>query len=231
MLGRAGQPRRAVVVLNGPLTADFQIAAAIAAADLVVAADGGAGRLGGLGREPDLVVGDLDSLDPGTAERLRAGGVGFELHPRAKDLTDGELALLAAIERGAESIALLGALGGERPDMAHANLMLLCHRRAEGRSIHALADGWAIWPVGPAELVVDCRPGQTVSLVPLDATVTGVDLGGTRWELSGARLAGGAGRGLSNVCRANRVRARAGSGRMLLFHQYGSRPRGGRSGQ
>ena len=231
MPGRAGKSRRAVVVLNGPLAGDSQVLAAIANADLVVAADGGAGRLVGLGRQPDLVVGDLDSLDPSTAKRLRAAGVRFEQHPRAKDLTDGELALLAAIERGAESVTVLGALGGERPDMVFANLMLLCHRRADGLSIHALADGWAIWPVGPAELVVDCRPGQTISLVPLDATVTGVDLGGTRWELAGAQLASREGRGLSNVCLTDRVTARAGNGRLLLFHQYGSGPRDGRPGQ
>ena len=54
---------RALVILDGdPLGSDAWLAAQAKRADVVIAADGGATRLGSVGRRPDLVVGDLDSL-------------------------------------------------------------------------------------------------------------------------------------------------------------------------
>ena len=46
-----------------------------------------------------------------------ARGATIERYPAAKDETDLELALLAAVERGATWIRMLGAIGGpRRPD-------------------------------------------------------------------------------------------------------------------
>ncbi len=74
------------------------------AADVVIAADSGLGHALALGCAVDLVVGDLDSVDPDDARRARrpAGAV-VEQHPADKDATDLELALDAA--RGAASSA------------------------------------------------------------------------------------------------------------------------------
>ncbi len=219
MFGLSGPAplKQAVVALDGPLAADPLVMQVLNAADLVVAADGGATRLQQLGRVADLVVGDLDSLDAAVVAQLAAGGAVFERHPRAKDLTDGELALLAAIERGADQIILLGVLGGPRADMVLANQLLLFHPRLVSGSALALAPHWAIWPLDQGSLDIAALPGATLSLVPIDAFVEGVDLTGVRWPLQGAKLEGGRGRTLSNLVSSDRIRARSRRGRMLLF--------------
>ncbi len=58
-------------------------------ADLVIAADGGAARCLAAGVEPDIVVGDLDSLDPPLAEELRSqrSGVRHGVLPRRTSAT------------------------------------------------------------------------------------------------------------------------------------------------
>ncbi|HEY7332024.1 MAG TPA: thiamine diphosphokinase, partial [Candidatus Limnocylindria bacterium] len=63
----------AVIVAGGDT--DPADARHLAGADLVIAADGGAAFLEAIGRRPDVVVGDLDSIDAALAERLAAAGV------------------------------------------------------------------------------------------------------------------------------------------------------------
>ena len=212
--------RNAVVVLDGPLGDDPAVVGALSGADLVVAADGGAARLARFGRAPDLVVGDFDSLDPDLAERLAAGGAQMQRHPRDKDLTDGELALLAALERAPAKIVVLGMLGGPRADMALANQMLLFHPRLPAGSVMGLAPGWSVYPVGEMALELAARSAAILSLVPIDSVAEGVDLDGVKWPLRRAILDRGSGRTLSNQVAAERVRVRCRRGRLLLFLEH-----------
>jgi thiamine pyrophosphokinase len=63
-----------VIVADGRLD-DAQLRrVAAASGTVVIGADGGAGRALELGVRVDLVVGDLDSLDPDSLDRLVAAG-------------------------------------------------------------------------------------------------------------------------------------------------------------
>lgn len=207
----------AVVVLDGPLGDDPATAGVLAEADLVVAADGGAARLARIDRVPDLVIGDFDSLEPELAAELAAAGAALQRHPRDKDLTDGELALLAALERSPARTVLLGMLGGPRADMVLANQMLLFHPRLTERTVMGIAPGWSIFPVGARPLELPARPGSTLSLVPIDPLAEGLDLDGVRWPLAGAAIERGLGRTISNRVAADRIRVSSRAGRLLLF--------------
>jgi thiamine pyrophosphokinase len=70
---------KAVVIAGGEAVSED--AAHLVGAGLVIAADSGAQWLDGRGPVPDLLIGDLDSIDPGLLDRLRAQGVAIELHP------------------------------------------------------------------------------------------------------------------------------------------------------
>ncbi|WP_215141696.1 thiamine diphosphokinase [Exiguobacterium qingdaonense] len=86
-------------------------------ADYVIGVDGGYQKLLDEGIGADVVVGDFDSFE-GTlpSEALR--------YPSEKDVTDLEIALQLARERGATRMDVYGALGG-RVDMTFANVGLL----------------------------------------------------------------------------------------------------------
>lgn len=205
------------VVLDGPLGEDPAIAVALAEAELVVAADGGAARLVRFGRLPDLVVGDFDSLGAELAAELAAAGVCMQRHPRDKELTDGELALLAALDRSPGRIVVLGMLGGPRADMVLANQMLLFHPRVDEGTAMAMAPGWSIYPVGAKPLELEARAGATLSLVPIDPLAEGLDLVGVRWPLSDAAIERGLGRTISNQVADASIRVRCRTGRALLY--------------
>src|SRR5262245_60062395 len=90
----------------------------------VVAADSGLHHAQELGWHVDVVVGDLDSVDPAALAAAEHRGATVERHPAAKDETDLELALLTARARGATRAVVLGVAGG-RLDHFLANTLVL----------------------------------------------------------------------------------------------------------
>lgn len=173
---------------------------------LVVAADGGAVACPDLGLTPDLVTGDGDSLPARVLDELRSAGVEVELAPTDKDETDTELAILAALRRGADRITIVGAFGGERLDHELANVALLAHpaliavptvlldARARVSLIRAPTTSG-----GPASRDLPGPIGAIVSLLPLGPDVRGVTTAGLRYPLTDEPLSLGPSRGLSNV--------------------------------
>ena len=69
---------KAIVVAGG--NAAPEDAALLPGADLVIAADSGAHWLDDSGVPPDLVIGDMDSIDPALLDRLAARGTEVEWH-------------------------------------------------------------------------------------------------------------------------------------------------------
>lgn len=212
-------PLHAVVVAGGPWDLTDLVIEALRSADLLIAADQGVEALLRLGYCPGLVIGDMDSITPATLERLRARGVAVDVHPERKDMTDTHLALLAAVERGASDIALIGALGGERPDHGIANVLLLRNdtfaqvrlRLIEGRGEAHVVRG---------SLELHGAPGDYVSLLPLTERVTGITTHGLEYALHDATLLLGESRGVSNEIIASRAGVQIGSGVLLVTHQH-----------
>jgi thiamine pyrophosphokinase len=188
---------RVVIVASGePDAAD---AVWLERADLVIAADGGAGWVDRMGRRPDLLVGDLDSADPDLVARLATAGTSIERHPTDKEASDTELAIEAARSRGASEIVLLGALGGDRLDHELANLLLMADPSPADPPLRIVRGGTSVRVVGDGgRLELDGGDGDTVSLLPMGSDAIGVTTTGLRWPLSGARLRAGRSRGLSN---------------------------------
>ncbi len=174
--------------------------------DLVVAADGGASGARSLGLAPDLLVGDMDSLDAAELERFRAAGVAGEIAPVAKDESDTELALLAALARGADSIVVVGAFGGPRLDHALANIGLLALHGLEHREVELIDERTRVRALlapdsigGPATRALPGPAGGLVSLLVLGGVAEGITTRGLRYPLDDEPLAAGPARGLSNV--------------------------------
>jgi thiamine pyrophosphokinase len=193
-------------------------------AALLVAADGGAAAALALGRAPHVVVGDLDSLEPAARAALVAAGCDLEPHPQQKDETDLELALLAAVQRGATAIDVLGALGGPRLDHALANVLALTLPWLGERPVRLLDPHHEVRLLrGPGTLRLDGVAGDLISLLPLTATADGIETAGLRYPLRDETLLLGRTRGVSNELTRPpaSVRLRAG---LLLVVRHHTRP-------
>ena len=164
--------------------------------DLVIAADSGLDHARALGVRVDLVVGDFDSVDPASLDAAAATGTEVERHPTAKNATDLELALDAAIARHATTIHVVGVHGG-RLDHSVANVLLLASPRYAGARVDAqVGDSHVTVIHDRADLFG--APGGLCSLLPLGGPATGVETDGLRYPLRRETLEPGSTRGVSN---------------------------------
>jgi thiamine pyrophosphokinase len=189
---------KAVLVASGdPQPTDARW---LADADLVVAVDGGAAWLTSIGRRPDALVGDLDSVDPALVAVLEDAGVAIERHATDKDASDTALGLDYVRRHGASEAVVIGAFGGPRLDHEVANVLLLgLDPAAIGLDLRLVRGGAQLRCLRAGQrLSIDARPSLLVSLLPIGGDADGVTTSGLRYPLHDERLPLGSTRGLSN---------------------------------
>ncbi len=186
------EKRIAAVFLGGDAPGKA-LAPLLSECDHVIAADSGAVHALALGRLPDLVLGDFDSLPAATQDRLSAAGVPMRRFPSEKDQTDGELAILTAAEQNWDEIRVFAWAGG-RPDHLLGNLMLLA--RFPELPLFFVEEDVRIFLVR-GQAALSGPAGAGLSLIPL-SECRGVKSSGLRYPLRGETLFLGSSRGLSN---------------------------------
>jgi len=224
--GTMGRPdpraaRSALVFAGGdPPVADHVLTSP--RADLVIAADSGLEHARALGVPVDLVVGDLDSVDPAMLDAAIADGVAVERHPAAKDATDLELALDAAVDRGATEVLVVG-VGGGRLDHFLGNVLLLASPAFAGVSVESYtgAARVAVARGGDAPLTITGAPGSLVSLLPVGGPARGIVTTALRYPLRNEELTPGTSRGVSNELAAEVATVELASGVLLVVQPFG----------
>ena len=204
---------------NGVLDDTGWVGPYLARAAAVIAADGGLRHLLPLGHRPDALIGDLDSLPAGVVAEEAAGRV--IRHPRDKDETDLELALLYAVAQyPGHEVLILGGFGG-RLDHMLANILVLAHPRLLGQPIRFVDDRESAWLLAadpPGETTVHGAPGDIVSLLPLGGPAHVLATTGLRWPLRDETLLFGPARGVSNEMTAAVATVRLGAGVVVCVH-------------
>ncbi len=167
--------------------------------DRVIAADGGFEQLLRMKAEPDVVVGDFDSLG------FLPAGRDVRVHPAEKDESDMELACRVAIEE-ADRLVLYGCLGG-RIDHSIANMQLLCGLAQQGARVWAIGRDCVLAALtSRAPLEFEAIPAEAlngpyrnfISVFAHGGTARGVVARGLKYVLRGEDLPDATSRGLSN---------------------------------
>ena len=166
---------KALLIANGVAPNGELIQKHLADSDIVIAADGGIKTLKKFGAAPDYLIGDFDSVSYKSTHGIDDGKTQTIQFPKEKNETDGMIAVNVALEKGADTIVLLGALG-KRTDHAIANIMLLQY--AQNRGAHLIIeDEYCEVQIASGKYTISGQKGQTVSLLPFSgsATVTADD--------------------------------------------------------
>ncbi len=207
----------AVVALGGDADA-AHVRAVLANADLVIAADGGATHIRAAGGTCDLIVGDHDSLTPAELDAAKASSVELMAFPTAKDATDGELALQEAAGRGATSITIVGALGGDRVDHLLANVALLAHPTLADVDVRIESANQRVWLVTGSSTWAG-GAGDLVTLLAAAGDAHGITTQGLRYALDDATLSHATSLGVSNEMVASEATIHVTDGSVLVIHQ------------
>ncbi len=205
----------AVIFANGILDPVPELDTLIDQAELIIAADGGANHCNRLGITPDILLGDLDSIDPDLLATYQDKGIVIQRHPRHKDATDLELALDLAVDKGARIIRLIGALGG-RWDMSLANIMLAASDKYKNQEILLSGQDCSMQILHPGKTyTISGMPGQKVSMVPLKGDVHDVTLTGFAYPLTGQTILFGSSLGVSNIMNIDQATVQHSAGILL----------------
>lgn len=151
--------------------------------DLCIAADAGYRNAKALGERVDLLLGDLDSLNeselPKDMEQIKV--------PAEKDFTDTQLAVEAALKRGADEIVIIGGLDG-RLDHTLSNLSIL--RDLFARRIPAvITNGQNRVRFLDSTSTLIAKSGfPYLSVIATDPVVKGVSMEGCKYPLKKAVL-------------------------------------------
>jgi thiamine pyrophosphokinase len=186
---------------------------------ITIAADGGHRFFAMAKTQPDLLIGDLDSIGM-NASRLPQGLTIIQ-HPSEKDYTDGELALAYCLDNGARSIDIVDPAQGQA-DHFLGNLLMLETAAAHGdrarvrivnyrHEIRLLTDaGWT----------VNGQPDDIISVIPLSRRIR-LSCTGMAYRAERLLLRRGQTKGLRN-CLVNRRARFVVEGKAFVIHNFGA---------
>lgn len=175
--------KRACVFCNGQLESPAKAKKIANDCNLLIAADGGAKYFADIGLIPQVIIGDMDSIDSDIWKSK--SGIENIKYPTDKDKSDAELAVEYALEHGCEQVILLAATGG-RLDHTLGNITLVA--AYPGRV--AIFDGTStLVAVDKSEkCVLNGKIGTTVSLIPYSAGPLTIRTSGLRYPLQDQSL-------------------------------------------
>ena len=209
--------QRIIIFANGELPDLKKVRPLLLPDDYIICADGGTRHALALNLKPDLVIGDMDSIQKNQWQKLQKSGISVELFSRDKNETDLELAITRAVEMNPEQIIIVAALGG-RLDQTLGNITLLANPQLSTFDIR-LDDGMEEIFLCRDQVQVHGRSGDIVSLIPWQGDVSGVTTKDLKWRLDQETLYPDRTRGISNEMTGDTASVSIGSGLLLIVHR------------
>jgi len=205
--------KRAFIIASGELPPPGLMLPLVKSADLVICADGGANHARALGIEPDLIIGDFDSILPSTAEFFSKT---IQIRQPDQGSTDLEKAVSYCIENSVDRADAAGTLEGR---LDHTSGSLGCFKKF-GRLIGLrMFDNFGVLTMIRGEVNLKMRPGEKLSLIPVDRC-SGIFTENLRYGLHNGVLEPGVSEGISNEAVSGGVKIRVADGTLLLYRFY-----------
>lgn len=208
---------RAIVFINGNLSDLSQAKKIIIKGDFLIGVDGGVNNLKKLKLAPNVVIGDMDSIDPKLLKKNT-----LIKYPRKKDQTDFELAINYCLEKKFQEIIIFGILG-DRIDHMLANIFLitktqktLLHQGFGGQV--KIIEGKKELFILNKEITIEGKIGDEISIVPISKKLEGITTEGLYYRLIDDTLEFGSTRGISNVMTKKTAKITALRGLALVEH-------------
>ena len=179
--------------------------------DMIIAADGGYDNLVRHGYTPDIIIGDLDSIESEIPEGTR-----IISYPKEKDETDMFLSYKAGVTLGYTEFVMLGATGG-RLDHTYANISLLLYAKQRGHNITVIYEGGIILCLKDESVTLSGSEGATLSVFAIDGAAEGVSISGAKYEVENVSLTPDFPLGVSNEFLDRDVRISVTDGTLIVM--------------
>lgn len=150
----------------------------------VICIDGGTNYAYEIGIIPNLIIGDMDSIEARSLRRYKELGIPFKEFPRDKDKTDFHLALEEMERLSIKEVSIYGIVG-TRLDHTLSALGIIRRFIRENRirfvkiSLGIKSEGY----ISKEKIEIYGKKGEIVSLIPLTDTVKGVTTHNLKYKL------------------------------------------------
>ena len=175
-----------------------------------IAADGGLKHLETLGKSPDVILGDFDSL--GYVPQVS------KVFPVEKDDTDAMLAVRHGLDLGCTRFVLYGALEGPRFDHMVANFQTLQFLADRGARGFLVGKDTIVTVIKNGSLALPAMPEGIVSVFCLGEDAQGVTIRGLQYGLDNGTLTAGFPLGVSNHFVGQEAAISVDRGSLLIFY-------------
>ena len=178
-------------------------------------ADGGANFAFKYGKIPEVIVGDLDSIEKGVLEYYEKKNVLMKKFPKDKDFTDFELILkeinkILENKNFVEKIFVVGGLG-KRIDMTLSNLFIM----EKYKNLVFLQENEEIFYVEKS-FVLKNKKEYEFSIIPISEKVEKLTLKGFKFETDEIGVKRESSRLVSNVICRDEASVEFESGKMII---------------
>ena len=209
--------KRIIIFANGELPDKEKARVLLREDDFIIAADGGTRHALALGRMPNILIGDLDSVTDEERGKMKESNVEVFQFPADKNETDLELAIQHALTLNPQEVVILAALGG-RLDQTLGNIALISNLQPSTCNLK-LNDGLEEIFFCSEHSQINGNSGDIVSLIPWQGEATGIVTQGLRWPLQNETLYPNKTRGISNEMTGNIATVQIKSGLLLIVHR------------
>ena len=198
--GEAGEKTGTCVIIGaGELTVDR---IPVRDGDFVIAADGGYAYSRRLGLEPDLILGDFDSLDEENRRQVEAirkeCPERVQVLPVMKDDTDMLAAMKEGLKRGFRHFDIYAAAQGKRLSHTIANIQCLNYLKERGASGRLIEAEETVFLIRNETVCFSSRQRGFLSLFSLGERAEGVTIRHMKYELDRAEVTNDFPVGVSN---------------------------------
>ena len=207
--------KRVVIISNGEVKNREFFMKLIKKSDYIIAVNGGSKHAKSFGLIPDLIIGDFDSISKEDYVYFQSKGSTFLRYDPIKDKTDVHLAIEHVMKSEFKEILLI-CVFGDRIDHIIANIFLLLkvvEARIKIKIIDEFNEIILIQNFGK----IKGNIGDTVSLIPLTETVTGIQLTGLKYIPKDGRLKMNDTLGISNILTKKVATIQINNGKLLVI--------------
>lgn len=203
---------KCIIIGSAPLDDDDDAMSLINTTDsFVICADGGLDIALKYNITPNLIIGDLDSVQSALPKDVETIKLKAE-----KDDTDMMAAIKEGIRRGYREFDLVCALGG-RFDHSFANFCALKFLASQGCKAAIISKGCRVFILTSGRITLSKLTGSTVSVFPFGDDFCTVSYEGLKYPLSEAHLSSSNPVGVSNQIISDDAHIIVHSGYALIF--------------
>lgn len=177
--------------------------------DLLIAADGGLRHFDALDCNPDVILGDFDSLGyiPNNAW----------VHPVEKDDTDLMLAVRHGLDQGFREFHLYGAFDGDRLDHTLANFQTLAFLQKHGAQGYLIGKQYIATVIQNQTIRFTAEWEGIISVFCMGCDARNVTIRGLKYEVENATISSDFPLGVSNHFQGREAQISVTDGQLLIL--------------